>query len=165
MPGAPPPGQTAPMTDIRLPLGNVKFSVRVAILCVRGDRVLANTEDHINFWFLPGGALVTEEDVESCAAREWEEEVGLPAGPMRLVGVLENFFGLPEKRQHEIGFYFRMEAPAELPNDPFRVLDNADVWCEWVPIAEAATRPVYPLALAEFLQAGPGEVLHRVERS
>ncbi|GMA14955.1 NUDIX domain-containing protein [Deinococcus metallilatus] len=153
------------MTDIRLPLGGLKFSVRVAILCVRDDRLLANTAQGLGFWFLPGGALATDEDITTCAAREWEEETGTSAGPLRLVGVLENFFGPPHKRQHELGFYFRMDAPPELPDEPFMVLDNAETLCEWVPLTELAARPVYPLALSEFLTAGPGEVRHLVERS
>ncbi|MCP2013733.1 8-oxo-dGTP pyrophosphatase MutT (NUDIX family) [Deinococcus sp. HSC-46F16] len=153
------------MTDIRLPLGGLKFSVRVAILCVRGDHLLANTADGLGFWFLPGGALATDEDVATCAAREWEEELGVPAGPLRLVGVLENFFGPSSKRQHELGFYFRMEAPPELPQTPFSVLDSPETTCEWVPLSELSARPVYPLAVADFLSAGPGEVRHRVERN
>lgn len=153
------------MTDIRLPLGGLKFSVRVAILCVRGDRLLANTSAALGFWFLPGGALSTGEDVLTCAAREWLEETGKPPGQMRLVGILENFFGPPGKRQHEIGFYFRMEAPPELPEGEFTVLDNADYFYGWVPLSEIAARPVYPLAVAEFLTAGPGEVRHLIERN
>lgn len=152
------------MTDIRIPLGGLKFSVRVAILCVRDGRLLVNTVRGLGFGFLPGGALSVEEDAATCAAREWLEETGTPPGPLRLVGVLENFFGPPDRRQHEIGFYFRMEAPPELPDDPFTVLDNADVTCEWVPLAEVAALPVYPLAVAEFLNAGTGEVRHLVER-
>lgn len=153
------------MTDIRLPLGGLKFSVRVAILCVREDRLLVNTAPSLSFGFLPGGALSTDEDILTCAGREWEEETGTPVGPLRLVGVLENFFGLPHQRQHELGFYVRMDAPPELPDEPFTVLDNTDVRCEWVPLSGIAAYPVYPLATAEFLGAGPGEVRHLVERS
>ncbi|BDP41313.1 DNA mismatch repair protein MutT [Deinococcus aetherius] len=153
------------MTDIRLPLGGLKFSVRVAVLCVRGNYLLANTARWLGFWFLPGGALSTSEDVLTCAAREWLEETGTPPGQMHLVGVLENFFGPPEKRQHEIGFYFRMEAPAELPDVGFTVLDNPDYFYDWVPLSEVASRPVYPLAVAEFLKVRPGEVRHLVERN
>lgn len=153
------------MTDIRLPLGGVKFSVRVALLCVRDGKLLANTAPGLGFWFLPGGALATGEDALGCAAREWVEETGTPPGPLRLVGVLESHFGPAHKRQHELGFYFLMDAPPELPDEPFTVLDNADTLCEWVPLTELATRPVYPLAVAKFLAAAPGEVRHLVERS
>ncbi|GAA5511844.1 hypothetical protein Dcar01_00557 [Deinococcus carri] len=152
------------MTDIRLPLGGLKFSVRVAILCVRGERLLANTAEGLGFWFLPGGALSTDEDITTCAAREWLEETGVQPGPLRLVGVLENFFGPPHKRQHELGFYFRMDAPPELPDGRFTVLDNADYFYDWIPLAEVVTRPVYPLALTQFLRTGTGEVRHLVER-
>ena len=37
------------MTDIRLRLGGLKFSVRVAIVCVRNGKLLANTEPGIGF--------------------------------------------------------------------------------------------------------------------
>ncbi|WP_226342667.1 hypothetical protein [Deinococcus sp. AJ005] len=58
------------MTDIRIPLGGLKFSVRVAIVCVRDGMLLANTERGIGFWYLPGGALATDEDAHSCAERD-----------------------------------------------------------------------------------------------
>ena len=58
------------MTDIRGPLGSLKFSVRVAIVCLRRNRLLANTEPGIGFWYLPGGALATDEDARGCAGRE-----------------------------------------------------------------------------------------------
>ncbi|UTA51160.1 hypothetical protein MSS93_02270 [Deinococcus radiodurans] len=33
------------MTDIRLPLGGLKFSVRVALLCVRNGELLVQTSE------------------------------------------------------------------------------------------------------------------------
>ncbi|THF88289.1 NUDIX domain-containing protein [Deinococcus sp. KSM4-11] len=152
------------MSDIRLPLGGLKFSVRVAILCTRGDRLLTNCADGLSFNFLPGGALSTDEDTLDCARREWEEETGTPPGPLRLVGVIENFFGPPQKRQHEIGFYYRMDAPAELPDRTFSVVDNAEVTCRRVPFDEIDHTPVYPLVAATLLNVPEGEVRHIVNR-
>ncbi|MDV6374085.1 NUDIX hydrolase [Deinococcus arenicola] len=152
------------MTDIRIPLGGLKFSVRVAIICVRDGELLANTEPGIGFWYLPGGALATDEDARSCAEREWHEETGTPPGELRLLGVVKNFFGPAHRRQHEIGFYFRMDAPPELPDKPFTVLDNADVTCEWVSVAEIPSRPVYPLIVRELLDGDDGTVRHLVNR-
>lgn len=152
------------MTDIRLPLGGLKFSVRVAVLCMRAGRLLVNAQDRQHFAFVPGGALATGEDVYACAAREWQEETGTPPGPLRLVGVVENFFGPPDARQHEIGFYFHMEAPPELPDESFTVLDNAEVFTEWVPLDGVAARPVYPLVVAGLLDVPPGEVRHILNR-
>ncbi|MFK7601688.1 NUDIX hydrolase [Deinococcus sp. SM5_A1] len=152
------------MTDIRLSLGGLNFSVRVAIVCVRDDRLLANTESGIGFWYLPGGALATDEDARSCAQREWREETGTPPGELRLLGVVENFFGPAHRRQHEIGFYFRMDAPPELPDEPFAVLDNADVVCEWILLDEITARPVYPMIVRELLDGDDGTVRHILNR-
>lgn len=152
------------MTDVRLPLGGLKFSVRVAVLCVRAGKLLVNAQRHQPFAFLPGGALMTDEDVYACAAREWREETGTPPGPLRLVGVVENFFGPPDRRQHEIGFYVHMDAPPELPDEAFTLLDNAEVLTEWVPLSEVAARPVYPAVVARLLDVPPGEVRHVVNR-
>ncbi len=157
------------MTDIRLPLGGLKFSVRVALLCVRNGELLVQTSEANApepFFFLPGGALSTDEDAATCARREWEEETGLLCGPLRLVAVVENFFGPPEKRQHEIGFYFRLEeVPAELPHGAFSVLDNTDTGFEWVRLDELGARPVYPLLVRDLLSVPVGEVRHLVIRS
>lgn len=153
--------------DIRLPLGGLTFSVRVGILCVRNAQtpdacLLANTEEDLGFWYLPGGTLSTGETTESCAAREWAEETGTPPGGMQLVGIVENHFGPPENRAHEIGFFYRMEAPAELPTEAFPVLDNPAVRCEWIPLNELESRPMYPLVIDELLRVPAGELRHRV---
>ncbi|GGO21885.1 NUDIX hydrolase [Deinococcus humi] len=152
------------MTDIRLHLGGLKFSVRVVIVCIRNGKLLANTEQGIGFWYLPGGALATDEDVRRCAEREWLEETGVLPGQMRLLGIVENFFGPAHRRQHEIGFYFHMDPPAELPDEPFSVLDDANVLSEWIPVDEIESRPVYPLALRELLGGDSGAVRHIVNR-
>ncbi|GGM08763.1 NUDIX domain-containing protein [Deinococcus aerophilus] len=155
------------MTDIRLPLGGLKFSVRVAILCVRNGKVLVNTgvgDRGPGFWFLPGGALATGEDAQSCAQREWTEETGTLPGPLHLAGIVEPFFGPPHRRQHELGFYFRMDAPPELPDEPFTVLDDADTLCEWIPMDEIESRPVYPLIIRGLLEADDATVRHIVNR-
>ncbi|MBB5232739.1 NUDIX hydrolase [Deinococcus budaensis] len=152
------------MTDIRLPLGGVKFSVRVAILCVRDGKLLATSEPGLPFWYLPGGALAVGEDAASGAAREWTEETGLEPGPLHLAGIVESFFGVGAARQHEIGFYFRMEAPAELPAGPFAVLDQTSFPCDWIPLTELASRPVHPLAAHQLLGTPPGTLRHIVNR-
>ncbi|MCD0162564.1 NUDIX domain-containing protein [Deinococcus sp. 6YEL10] len=146
--------------DICLPLGNVKFSVRVGVLCTRGDTLLTNTEPGIGFHYLPGGAVTTGEDSATAAAREWTEETGLPPGPLRLVGVVENFFGPPDRRQHEIGFYYHTPAPAELPDHPFTVQDNPGVTCHWLPLNATESTPVYPLVIRDLLAVPPGEIRH-----
>jgi 8-oxo-dGTP pyrophosphatase MutT (NUDIX family) len=152
------------MTDIRLPLGGLNFSVRVIILCVRDGKLLATSEPGLPFWYLPGGALAVDEDAASGAAREWREETGLEPGPLHLVGIIETFFGSGAARQHEIGFYFRMAAPPELSAEPFSVLDKTDFPYDWILLDELTSRPVYPLAAHPLLDVPQGTVRHIVNR-
>ncbi len=153
------------MGDIRLPIDGVKFSVRVAVMCVRGERLLVNHLDDIDFAFLPGGALGTGEDVLQCGAREWAEETGTEPGEMTLVGVVENFFGPIGNPQHELGFYLRMEPPAGLPDEDFTILDAPEGRLGWVPLDDVARYPVLPAAVAELLTVPPGELRHIVHRA
>lgn len=155
------------MTDIRLPLGNVKFSVRAVILCTRADTLLMNCghgEHGSGFHFLPGGAVRADEDSAQAAAREWHEETGLTAGELRLVGIVESFFGPPGRREHEIGFYYHLPAPPDLPDGTFTVHDNPDVQCQWVPFDRIEATPVYPLIVRDLLRVPPGEVRHLLNR-
>ncbi|WP_221089825.1 NUDIX domain-containing protein [Deinococcus aquaedulcis] len=155
------------MTDLRLPLGGLKFSVRVGIVCTRDGHLLTNTgpgEFGAGFHFLPGGAVAVNEDTLSAARREWQEEVGVAPGPLRLVGVVENFFGPPERRQHELGFYYHMEAPADVPDGVFATLDHAEVSCQWVAFGALAEVAVYPLVVRELLDVPVGVVRHFVNR-
>ena len=155
------------MTDLRLRLAGVKFSVRAAVLCTRADTLLTCRgpgEHGSAFHFLPGGAVGANEDALQAAAREWHEETGLAAGPLRLVGVMESFFGPPGRREHEIGFYFHLPAPTELPDGPFRARDNPGVQCQWVPFDQIEATPVYPLVLRYLLRVPPGEIRHILNR-
>lgn len=151
------------MVDIRLLLGGLRFSVRVALLCVREGRLLVNVDDGLGFAFLPGGALGTGEDVVECAAREWAEETGLAPGPMRVVAVVENFFGGSHGPQHEIGFYLRMSDPPEVA-DGASILDSATGRLRWLPLAEVAAYPVLPTLVLDLLEVPDGEVRHLVQR-
>ena len=153
------------MTDIRIPLGGLKFSVRVSIICIRDGSLLVNTVEGHDFAFLPGGALGTGEDALECARREWAEETGTAAGALRLVGVVENFFGPPGSGQHELGLVTRMaQAPADLPRDAFPVRDAESAFFRWLPLGDVTAYPVLPLAVGGLLDVPEGSVRHLLER-
>ncbi len=152
------------MADIRLPLGGLKFSVRVAVLCVRRGRLLVNIDDRLDFAFLPGGALGTGEGVLECAAREWAEETGTAPGPMRVVGVVENLFSGGHGPQHEIGFYLAMSDPPDIV-DGTAILDSDTGRLRWLPLREVATYPVLPSVVEDLLGVPDRVVRHLVRRS
>ena len=152
------------MTDLRLPLEDTMFALRAGILCVEGGRLLVIRGEGFSFKYLPGGAVHLGEDTAGAAAREWFEETGLTAGPLRLLGVVENFFPLGGRRWLEVGFSGRLEWNAAWP--PLTALaDQAGQQFEWVALDDLAKERVFPRAAEQLLQVLPGEVLHLTERA
>jgi len=56
------------------------YRVAIRVLIVQNDRVLLVKEAADMWWAFPGGGVDHGEAVESCVAREVEEELGVPAG-------------------------------------------------------------------------------------
>lgn len=155
------------MTDLRLPVGDVIFALRAGILCVRDGQLLVIAAQGFQFRYLPGGAVATDEDAAQAAAREWHEETGLTAGPLRLVGLIENFFELNGQRWHEIGFYSLislMDLPSDFALNGEALADQPEHRWEWIPVSEIEAQRVYPTVIRELLYAPVGTVRHIVNR-
>lgn len=150
---------TGAVSDLRLLVNDAVFAVRAALLCQRNGQLLVEAGDY-PFRNLPGGALHTGETLAQGAAREWLEETGVPAGPLALAGLVENFFTLKGRRWHELGVYYHVPAPDALPVTAFRVADQAANHLEWTdPHAESGT-PIYPTAALPLLGVPEGEFRH-----
>ncbi|QFP78558.1 NUDIX hydrolase [Deinococcus sp. AJ005] len=145
-------------------LDQTVFALRAGVVCVRENRVLVISGDWFDFRYLPGGAVTVGEDSATCAAREFEEETGVKAGSLRLLAVMENFFELNGEQWHEVGFYYRMDAPSQLPDEPFCQRDDMRVMMDWVPIQEMNQLQVMPPGLQEALLTPQPSVQHLVQR-
>lgn len=152
------------MSDVRLRLEGMIFALRAGVVCVREDRVLVISGDWFDFRYLPGGAVAVGEDTEGCAAREFEEETGVKAGPLRLLCVMENYFELNGEKWHEVGFYYHMTAPSDLPSGPFQQRDDARVVMNWVAIQDMNKLRVMPPGLQDALLSPARGVKHVVQR-
>lgn len=141
---------THAVPDLRLLVDDVAFAVRAVLVCQRHGKLLVEAGDY-PFRNLPGGAVNIGEALEAGAVREWREETGVNAGPLRLLALVENFFELKGCRWHELGFYYGLDAPDALPDTQICNADHAVNHLDWVRADIADGKPIYPTAALSLL--------------
>lgn len=110
------------------------------------------------FCLCPGGGQNHGEDAPAALRRECQEELGCDV----VVGDFAFYRDLMgaemmDRRMHQVEAYFFCElAPGAEP----RITDTGDAWqtgFAWLPVATLQDEPVYPKALAQWLQAPAAE--------
>lgn len=88
--------------DIRLMIGDVKFSVRAVGVIKKNNKILFQQKKGDEFWALPGGAIEVFERAKDVLKRELEEEIGLTAVKViRPLWFVEYFFNFKKIDQHQ----------------------------------------------------------------
>ncbi len=146
-----------------------RFTVRVAGVCLRDDHVLLHTGEGTDFWSLPGGRCEMGEPTADTLRREMEEETGLQVTVGDLLWVMENFYTDRGKAFHELGFYYRMELPADAPSPheqpEFTGMEGPhSLLFRWFPLAELAELRLYPTYFRQALRHLPLTTQHVVHR-
>lgn len=88
--------------------GNVRFNFKVSGVALHNGRVLLTTDEHIDYWYLPGGRVELLEVTDDTLRREMKEELGLEANIGPLLWVAENFFDRNGVFYQEIVLYYLM---------------------------------------------------------
>lgn len=98
-----------------------------------------------------GGGIEFGETAEQALRREFAEEVAMPLGRVRLLGVLENRFELAGVPGHEIVFVFAAELSGAVPT----VVADTGETVSWEPLEHfrSGTATLYPSGLLELLPA------------
>ena len=83
--------------DIRLMIGNVKFSCRAVGVIIKNNKILFQKRKGDENWALPGGAIATLETGEEVVLRELGEETGegnaIVERPLCLLNTFLNLVG------------------------------------------------------------------------
>lgn len=61
------------------------FGFRVAGVLLNQGKILLSTDDHVDFWVLPGGGVKPFESSEEAIKREFREEMGVEIEVVRLL--------------------------------------------------------------------------------
>lgn len=133
-----------------------KYRKEIEILargvCVKNGQVLVcRNRKHGNV-YLPGGHVDWGEDSKHALAREWREELGVPATAGRFLGVVEQIYKARSGRTCEISLVFEVRCPKlSAKNKPPSAEDHLEF--EWVPLAKLAKSSLLPLAMARQMSA------------
>ena len=120
--------------------------------CVRNGKILVcRNRKHGNV-YLPGGHVDWGEDSKLALAREWREELGVPATAGRFLGVVEQIYEARNGRTCEISLVFEVRCPQlSAAQHPSSAEDHLEF--EWVPLKKLAKSGLLPVALAKQLPA------------
>ena len=98
--------------DIRLMIGNVKFSARAVAVLEHNDKILFQKRKTDANWALPGGAIATLEQGSEVVLRELEEETGEShCQVIRPLWFTEYFFKFDDIINHQYILGYLVNAP------------------------------------------------------
>jgi 8-oxo-dGTP pyrophosphatase MutT (NUDIX family) len=114
------------------------------ILCVDAHSVLlvrsSRTTVKPGWWSLPGGGLEHGEQPEDAGRRELEEETGLRATNLVLLGVHSNVYERPERLMHGVRLLYAGDGSGSLRSESSGSTDL----CAWVPSRELSALDLTP---------------------
>ena len=153
------------MADISFRLDGHRINLRVGGIFISEDRVLLNRLEKDDYWFLPGGRVITGESSDQAIRREIREELGIDCRIVRPVFLIENFFTLSGEPFHELGVYYLLDpAGATLPKDGDRVQTDAGLQFHWQAVDRLGAIDFRPTVLGTRLQDLPPGFEHIVMR-
>lgn len=144
------------MEDIRLMIGDVKFSSRaVAVICKNG-KILFQKRKQDDFYALPGGAIEAMERGSEVVKREIEEETGeTNITVKRPLWFCEYFFTFDNKKQHQyiLGYLVDIDDDSKLLlKDEFDGIEEGkNIVYKWFSIDEIKDSKIKPDYLKDKL--------------
>ncbi|MBR6034210.1 MAG: NUDIX domain-containing protein [Clostridia bacterium] len=135
--------------DIRLMIGNIKFSARAVAVIKKNDKILFQKRKNDQNWALPGGAIGTMETGAEVVLRELAEETGeTEAIVKRPLWFAEYFFTFNEKTQHQYILGYLVDIPDDsklIHNSEFDGIEEGkNIIYKWIDIKNIKKSPIKP---------------------
>ena len=142
--------------------GNVKLNVRTTGVFINGEKVLVHKCDE-GHYALPGGRVQASEDSISALKREIEEELDLEIENTHSIGVVENFFIVPEANYHEYMWMIKSEFRDKSVYNKEKIIGsepNKQLIFEWVDINKLEDINFRPTGVIPYLKNIDNKVHH-----
>lgn len=137
------------------------FGYRVTGVLLNQGKVLLSTDDHVDFWVLPGGGVKPFESSEDAIKREFQEEIGVKIEVVRLLWIVENSFVFDNIKAHGIGLdflvnpiewneklsrdvFYGVEGDFKMAGTRYEHLGDLKLTFRWFDIAELDTIMIKP---------------------
>jgi 8-oxo-dGTP pyrophosphatase MutT (NUDIX family) len=139
-------------------------TIRPKVVCIlrRGASILliraTDPEDDQSFLTPPGGGVKFGETLEQAMCRELHEELGVDLSNFKRLGMLENFFRLGGRDEHELVYVFETDAAATAlaQRDELEVIESNGerLPARWYGEGEIAASglPVYPTGVLDLVR-------------
>ena len=141
--------------DLRLMIGDVKFSTRAAGVLKNGNKILFQRKKGDEFWALPGGAVEVLERGRDVLKRELKEEIGLTdVNVIRPLWFVEYFFNFNKVDQHQyiIGYLLETNDEEIKNKEEFDGIEEGkDIVYRWFDIDTLKDAKIKPDYLKEKL--------------
>ena len=142
--------------DIRLMIGDIKFSCRAVAVIIKNNKILFQKRKGDENWALPGGAIATMETGAEVVLREIEEETGEKNAVVeRPLWFTEYFFNFDNKIQHQYILGYLVNIPADsklLESEEFNGIEpGKDIIYKWIDKKDIKDSPIKPDFLKEKL--------------
>ena len=135
--------------DIRLMIGDIKFSCRAVAVIVKNNKVLFQKRKGDENWALPGGAIATMDTGREVVLREIEEETGEKNATVeRPLWFTEYFFTFGGKMQHQyiLGYLVNIPDDSKLIREGEfdGIEEGKNIIYTWIDKKDIKTSPIKP---------------------
>lgn len=153
----------------------INFHLRSAAVFLHDGHVLLHRAVGDTIWALPGGHVEPWEDTAATLVRECREEIEAEVSVGELLWVAENYWTDRNGRNHEVGFYYRVELDDPAWHDTNRVYfgreelggagETLQLEFRWFPLSAVPGLELYPTFLRQALLNPPPHTVHIIDRA
>ena len=145
--------------DYDVKINNDRISARVSAVVYNSDltKILIFKGKDKDYYLLPGGRIMLNEDSKNAVAREIKEELGWQL-TFDFLAIEEIFLKHNDINNHQYGFVYKAIYKGIIENSFYGKEDDYQVF-EWINISELENYNIKPEEIKEIIQKGVTHII------